>query len=30
LRSITDLDRLNYLSERLLDVSNWTELLATP
>lgn len=30
LRSITDLDRLNYLSERLLDVSTWAELLAVP
>ena len=28
LRSITDLDRLNDLSERLLDVSNWSELLS--
>jgi hypothetical protein len=30
LRSITDLDRLNYLSERLLDVSTWADLLALP
>lgn len=30
LRSITDLDRLKYLSERLLDVSTWAELLAVP
>jgi hypothetical protein len=30
LRGITDLDRLNYLGERLLDVSTWVELLAVP
>jgi hypothetical protein len=30
LRSITDMDRLNYLGERLLDVSTWTDLLAVP
>ena len=28
IRSITELDRLHYLSERLLDVSSWTELMA--
>jgi hypothetical protein len=30
LHSIVDLDRLNYLCERLLDVSTWAELLTTP
>lgn len=30
LRSITDLDRLHDLGERLLDVSMWTDLLAVP
>jgi hypothetical protein len=30
LRSITDLERLKYLSERILDVSTWAELLALP
>jgi hypothetical protein len=29
-RSIMDLDRLKRLSDRLLDVSSWEELLATP
>ncbi len=29
-RSITDLDRLGFLSKRLLDVSSWQDLLATP
>lgn len=28
--AINDLDRLNYLAERLLDVNSWQELLATP
>lgn len=30
LRGITDLERLNYLSEQLLDVATWAELLAAP
>jgi hypothetical protein len=30
LRGITDVDHLYRLSERILDVSNWNELLATP
>ncbi len=30
LRGITDLDRLNHLGERLLDVSTWADLLAVP
>ena len=28
--AITDIDRLEKLTERLLDVSSWDELLATP
>ena len=30
LKSITDLDRLERLGERLLEVSTWAELLQTP
>lgn len=30
LRDITDLERLDRLSERLLDVASWQELLQTP
>jgi hypothetical protein len=30
LRGITDVDHLFRLTERLLDVSSWNELLATP
>jgi hypothetical protein len=30
LRSITDLERLDRLSERLLEVATWQELLQTP
>lgn len=30
LRNLTDLDRLARLLDRLLDVSDWEELLATP
>ncbi len=30
IEAITDLDRLEQLGQRLLDVSSWQELLATP
>jgi hypothetical protein len=30
LRAVTDLDRLNRMSDRLMDVTTWQELLATP
>lgn len=30
IESIVDVDRLEQLAERLLDVSSWDELLATP
>lgn len=30
IEAITDIDRLEQLTERLLDVSSWDELLATP
>ena len=30
LQAVSDLDRLERLSERLLEVSTWQELLATP
>jgi hypothetical protein len=30
LRDITDLERLDRLSERLLEVATWQELLQTP
>ncbi len=30
LEELTDLDRLEHLSERLLEVSSWEALLATP